>query len=53
MVEVQGFMKIVDHNNNNNNNNIQRRAIRCEFELVGLTMFKGSLDAWWGLLPTL
>jgi hypothetical protein len=31
----------------------QRRAIRCEFEHVGPTMFKNPLDAGWGLLPTL
>ena len=40
-------------NNNNSNNNIQRPAIWRGFELVGPTLLKDSLDAGWGLLPTL
>ena len=28
----------------------QRQAIRHELQLIGPTMFKNRLDAWWGAL---
>ena len=34
-------------------NNLQHRAIRREFEHVGLTLLKDFLGAGWGLLPAL
>ena len=33
--------------------NNQHRAIRREFQSVGLTLLKNPVGAWWGLLPTL